>query len=1172
MNLSSTSCICRCHRLQNEWLLLNYASKTMVGRNLIAVAILFLLVLFDVFNREVGGHQTRFQVAMFVFEMFAPGIGILMLTNLLSSESEHGCDDLLRSSTIGFTTIAVRKILYGLSWTAAVITATLLLLHFTYTRIDFETALMVTLPGAFYFGMIGLLTATITKKSLVGYTTAFCLMAVSAVVSAVEPLGFHSFAYREQLNGLRFFEESNWLIAKWFFLAAGTLLATCGLWITRHEARPRRAGMLASGCLMACYAAIHAIWVTPDPDRPGYPEAAIVLDVRQDGNQLMVLKAQNTNEWKGPRKEEATKVRHIVYEKKAGNWSRIDEGIATPCYWVVPEAMDVDAQIEIDPLRIAATAHIKATWNGADSTQVYFRIPWNYQVRSVTLNDSKADFRKYGDLVTVASPSLLTEGQSIEMAVEYEGKFQHFKKAKEFDDNFIATRKWLPTFGAARYFQATATITVPSTHTVAAAVPVCRDKTEAVYRIDVGQVKYFGLCLGRFHEYKRMHGATPISLLAVSVDEELADSILDRCAQSLDTFEALYGKFPHERLSIVEHPYLAGRGRAENAMVSMNCEVFNPEHRDNMMDVIIPHEIAHQWWGMDYPIWVAEGIAVFSNILFLERNGGHQSNGQEAVAKLMTELDKLFEDNRRWLRAMKDEHSTMYVYTKAAYLWLMLREHLGEERTIELVNACADRIRAINDRDKNGEDRHEAILELLARKTSDECGAFVANWVSTVDQNDPALVALSQQKTASGHLVSATIHQNGECRFPVRLRFTLQDGTHRTLEAQALERKHTVSSTFDQPVVSAHLNPGLYLDWNRHNNTAMATTVGNNTSAQRGTRSPTSSRNIVGWTTFTTNEGLVSGNARCFHVDEDNHVYVGHEDRSYRITHLSASVFREGSRWESLERAFAKPNEDVTTVSAVATTEEGAVWVAGRRANGRGNAIVQLRDTRSQATIPQGLRKTIGFGNAVFVPNPDSNCGIPGHVIYQLMVDTEDRLWIGTDQGVSVLDSDGICQHFDIQSGLPGNEVFAMMRDASGTIWIGTEGGVASYGHSRWKQRPEFGTDAVLALTEDRDGRLWAGTYRSGLLVFDTKAVRSFTPWNSAMRHRMVTALTSDGMGRVWTGTTEGIVCFEKGTSRLLTTSNSGLPSNRINALVVDRQDHLWIGTDKGVTRYELAL
>ena len=51
---------------------------------------------------------------------------------------------------------------------------------------------------------------------------------------------------------------------------------------------------------------------------------------------------------------------------------------------------------------------------------------------------------------------------------------------------------------------------------------------EAVYRVDVGEVKYFTLCVGRFHERQRRHGEIPISLLSFSIDDDRAEAILDR--------------------------------------------------------------------------------------------------------------------------------------------------------------------------------------------------------------------------------------------------------------------------------------------------------------------------------------------------------------------------------------------------------------------------------------------------------------------------------------------------------------------------------------------------------------------------------------------------------------------------------------------------------------------
>ncbi|NQZ75653.1 MAG: hypothetical protein HRT61_06010 [Ekhidna sp.] len=66
--------------------------------------------------------------------------------------------------------------------------------------------------------------------------------------------------------------------------------------------------------------------------------------------------------------------------------------------------------------------------------------------------------------------------------------------------------------------------------------------------------------------------------------------------------------------------------------------------------------------------------------------------------------------------------------------------------------------------------------------------------------------------------------------------------------------------------------------------------------------------------------------------------------------------------------------------------------------------------------------------------------------VYGLLVDSKNRMWIGTDHGIYVYES-GTLSLYDIDDGLSGNEANrnAIIEDDKGWIWIGTEKGVSVF-------------------------------------------------------------------------------------------------------------------------------
>ncbi|WP_456405476.1 hybrid sensor histidine kinase/response regulator [Caldithrix abyssi] len=66
---------------------------------------------------------------------------------------------------------------------------------------------------------------------------------------------------------------------------------------------------------------------------------------------------------------------------------------------------------------------------------------------------------------------------------------------------------------------------------------------------------------------------------------------------------------------------------------------------------------------------------------------------------------------------------------------------------------------------------------------------------------------------------------------------------------------------------------------------------------------------------------------------------------------------------------------------------------------------------------------------------------------YAILVDNENKIWIGTGRGVQIIDSIGNITHYDYFNGLAGQECNrdALFQDSSGRIWIGTIGGLSLY-------------------------------------------------------------------------------------------------------------------------------
>jgi diguanylate cyclase (GGDEF)-like protein len=156
----------------------------------------------------------------------------------------------------------------------------------------------------------------------------------------------------------------------------------------------------------------------------------------------------------------------------------------------------------------------------------------------------------------------------------------------------------------------------------------------------------------------------------------------------------------------------------------------------------------------------------------------------------------------------------------------------------------------------------------------------------------------------------------------------------------------------------------------------------------------------------------------------------------------------------------------------------------------------------------------------------------------------------------------------------------AIAQDAAGFLWVGGESGLARWDGYRYRLyssdgQPDGLTDHnILALQQDRAGRLWVGTVGGGLARYDLAADR-FVPVplrNGAGAAVCVWSIAADKAGGVWVGTSTGVFRLDAagrviGSLHHRDGDADSLPQDRVESVLLDRQGVLWVGGGFGVAR-----
>ena len=234
----------------------------------------------------------------------------------------------------------------------------------------------------------------------------------------------------------------------------------------------------------------------------------------------------------------------------------------------------------------------------------------------------------------------------------------------------------------------------------------------------------------------------------------------------------------------------------------------------------------------------------------------------------------------------------------------------------------------------------------------------------------------------------------------------------------------------------------------------------------------------------------------------------------------------------------------------------------------QGNLWINLYQ-RGLLLVPRSM---FGFGYMGF--SSKGKLGENSACIMSIYEDTDNgRLWVATDgAGLFCQSRTAPYRNYNsTNSGLTNNAVMAVTRDKRGTIWIGTyQDGLFHLGadgvirHFRDPGNLDHDRVWALAYDETRD-RLYVGTHGAGTLIIDPVRL-AVTGQLVSEDDRWVSSLYMDNYGRVWIGTYNGPECYDPGTGQraFQPLMPDGSPV-RVYAVSGDRNGTMWFGSSEGL-------
>ena len=188
----------------------------------------------------------------------------------------------------------------------------------------------------------------------------------------------------------------------------------------------------------------------------------------------------------------------------------------------------------------------------------------------------------------------------------------------------------------------------------------------------------------------------PMLLYAMPSDSTITKQTFALLPQMVKAYAEQYGDYPFEKVGYANTP----QGAMEHqTMISYPTSL---SRRGDSFDLVIPHELAHQWFGdLVSPIdfrhaWLNESFATFSESVWLEELFGFESYLAEQQSKLENYLQRVAPRENPlplydFSRTLPSSNYPTTIYDKGAVVVGMLRYELGESRFFEAMRTYLNR-------------------------------------------------------------------------------------------------------------------------------------------------------------------------------------------------------------------------------------------------------------------------------------------------------------------------------------------------------------------------------------------------------------------------------------------------------------------------------------------------
>jgi signal transduction histidine kinase/ligand-binding sensor domain-containing protein len=196
------------------------------------------------------------------------------------------------------------------------------------------------------------------------------------------------------------------------------------------------------------------------------------------------------------------------------------------------------------------------------------------------------------------------------------------------------------------------------------------------------------------------------------------------------------------------------------------------------------------------------------------------------------------------------------------------------------------------------------------------------------------------------------------------------------------------------------------------------------------------------------------------------------------------------------------------------------------------------------------------------------------------------KIYIATNYGLNIIDkkTNEVRTYFK-KDNISNDNIKKLYLDNKDNLWIGTIDGLSilntkdnqikdyTYIFDKFKINDTY----VSSICEGKDGYMYIGFFLDGgvlRLNFKTgegEIYKTISEKSDSISSNNIKDIKEDKKGNIWIGTRYGLNKFDVKTKKFTSyTTKNGLPNNTVYGILFDKQDNPWISTNLGISKLDL--